>query len=77
MIAPLLIGRDAAGTPRAVFPGSVNVLHVAHAPECLGGKGWPDLCNCTPEYSLGPVDEKTLQDWKEQAATRREGKPTP
>lgn len=77
MIAPLLTGRAADGTPRAVFPGSVTVLHVAHAPECPGGKGWPERCNCTPEYALGPVDETTLEDWKKQAAARREGKLLP
>ena len=77
MIAPLLTGRAADGTPRAVFPGSVTVLHVAHAPECPGGKGWPELCNCAPEYALGPVDEPTLEDWKKQAAARREGKLLP
>lgn len=77
MIAPLLVGRGPDGTPRAVFPGSVTVLHIAHDPDCPGGKGWPELCNCTPETHLGPVDEKTLEDWKEQATARREGKLLP
>ena len=73
----IMVGPGLDGKPYAVFPGAVTVLHVAHAPECPGGKGWPELCNCTPEYSMGPIDEKTLQDWKKQAAARREGKLTP
>ena len=73
---PIAEGKDKDGNPWPVFPGSVFVLHVAHAPECPGGKGWPELCNCTPETYLGPVDDATIEDWQKQAAARREGKLT-
>lgn len=74
MIAPLLTGRGPDGKPCAVFPGSVNVLQVEHAPACPGGHGHPERCNCTPKVWIEKMTPEIAEDIDRQRRMKRQSK---
>lgn len=60
---PILTGLGLDGEPVSVRPGDMVICHIIHAEDCPGGKGHPDLCDCTPDVRF-EIIRRAPELWK-------------